>query len=277
MTGSRAGIRPLRHALTFQEQMKPTGMRIAPKRLRAHARAALLLGWVVQSLLLPAQAQTPPTQKPVRVVVQALMQATLSAEIAARIKSMPLREGDSFNKGDTLVAFDCEIFEAQRDKVSAELRAAQAKLDNDAQLVKTRSIGALEVVLSEVSVQRAQAEWRMAKINTDRCTISAPWAGRVIARKAQELEVAKLQQEVLSIVSTESLEVMAVAPAQWLRFLRAGQILDVRIDETGSRHSAQIVAIGSQVDAVSQTVTVRARLASDPKLLPGMTGDAKLR
>ncbi|MFZ9624560.1 MAG: efflux RND transporter periplasmic adaptor subunit [Burkholderiaceae bacterium] len=223
-----------------------------------------------------AQSGTP--DKPtVRVVVQSLMQATLSAEIAARITRMPFRDGDAFRKGDVLVAFDCDIFEAQRDKVEAELKAAQAKLDNDRQLAATRSIGALEVILSEVSLQRAQAELRMARINTDRCVISAPWSGRVVTRKAQELEVAKLHQEVLSIVSTEAMEVMAVVPAQWLRSMKPGQMFDLRIDETGSRHSAQIVAVGSQVDAVSQTINVRARIAADPKLLPGMTGDAQLR
>lgn len=243
--------------------------------------------WRARSCLLPAAlmglasgsalAQGAPAVKPVRVVVQALMQATLSAEIAARIKHMSWREGDAFKQGDPLVEFDCEIFEAQRDKVKAELRAAQAKWDNDLLLARTRSIGALEVELSEVAVQRVQAELRMATININRCLIRAPWPGRVIARKAQELEVAKLHQEVLSIVSTESLEVMAVVPAQWVRFVRPGQSLEVRLDETGSRHSAQIVAVGSQVDPVSQTLNIRARLAPDARLLPGMSGEASLK
>lgn len=223
------------------------------------------------------QAGGAASTKSTRVVVQSLMQATLSAEIAARIVQMPLREGDSFKKGDTLVAFDCAIFEAQRDKVDAELKAARAKLDNDRQLERSRSIGALEVVLSEVAVSRAQAEVRMAQINTERCVIQAPWAGRVVQRKAQEHEVAKLHQEVLSIVSTELMEVMAVVPGQWVRTLKPGQVLEVRIDETGSRHNAEVVAVGSQVDAVSQTLTVRARIARDARLLPGMTGSAHLR
>lgn len=212
-----------------------------------------------------------------RVVVQSLMQATLSAEIAARITQLPLREGDSFKKGDTLVAFDCDIFEAQRDKVEAELKAASAKLSNDQELEKSRSIGALEVQLSEVAVQRAKAEMRMAQINTERCVIKAPWAGRVMWRKAQELEVAKLHQEILAIVSTEAMEVMAVVPGQWVRTLKPGQTFEVRIDETGTRHTASVVAIGSQVDAVSQTINLRGRIARDPKLLPGMTGTASFR
>lgn len=212
-----------------------------------------------------------------RVVVQSLMQATLSAEIAARITLLPLREGDSFKKGDTLVAFDCAIFEAQRDKVEAELKAANAKLTNDQELEKSRSIGVLEVQLSEVAVQRATAEMRMAQINTERCFIKAPWAGRVMWRKAQELEVAKLHQEILAIVSTEAMEVMAVVPGQWVRTLKPGQTFEVRIDETGTRHTASVVAIGSQVDAVSQTINLRGRIARDPKLLPGMTGTASFR
>ena len=228
-----------------------------------------------------AQSANPSTalqpSKSTRVVVQSLMQATLSAEIAARIVQLPWRDGDNFKKGDTLVAFDCAIFEAQRDKVDAELKAARAKLDNDRELERTRSIGALEVVLSEVSVARAQAEMRMAQINTDRCIIQAPWSGRILQRRAQELEVAKLHQEVLSIVSTEALEVMAVVPGQWVRSLKPGQTFEVRIDETGSRHTAEVVALGSQVDAVSQTINVRARIARDARLLPGMTGTAHVR
>ena len=212
-----------------------------------------------------------------RAVVQSLMQATLSAEIAARITHLRLREGDAFGAGERLVAFDCDIFEAQRDKVAAEVRAAQVKLENDRGLERTRSIGVLEVQLSEVALQRAQAEMRMAQINTDRCEIKAPWAGRVVQRKAHELEVAKLHQEILTIVSTEAMEVMAVVPSQWVRTLRPGQGFEVQIDETGSRHKAEVVAIGSLVDAVSQTLQVRGRIARDPRLLPGMTGTASFR
>ncbi|MEN9886013.1 MAG: hypothetical protein RL758_591 [Pseudomonadota bacterium] len=236
--------------------------------------------WSAQALAQTSAGTTAspaPAAKSMRVVVQSLMQATLSAEIAARITALHGREGDSFKKGDTLIAFDCAIFEAQLDKAAAELKAAQAKLDNDRELERSRSIGALEVVLSEVSVQRAQAEVRMAKINTDRCAIKAPWAGRILQRKAHELEVAKLHQEVLSIVSTDVMEVMAVVPSQWVRTLRAGQSFEIRIDETGTRHNAEIIAIGSQVDAVSQTINVRARIARDAKLLPGMTGTAHFR
>ena len=241
-------------------------------------RQALCSGLGVALCLGPLLAQAQATgQKSSRVVVQALNQAMLSAEIAARITQMPFREGDSFAAGDVLVRFDCGIFTAQQDKVAAEFQAAVVKFENDRELEKSRSIGALEVKLSEVAVQRAKAELRMAEINTQRCTIVAPWNGRVTQRKANELEMAKLHQEILGIVATDSMEVMAVVPGQWVRSLRDGQTFEVRIDETGTRHTAEIVAIGSQVDAVSQTLNLRGRIAADKRLLPGMTGTAFFR
>lgn len=250
------------------------------KRFLPHLLTCVVTLWASSSAFgqnATAPTPAPATGKSTRVVVQSLMQATLSAEIAARIVQLPFREGDSFKKGDVLIAFDCAIFVAQRDKVTAELQAARAKLENDQALASNRAIGALDVTLSEVAVNRAEAEMRMAKINTERCVIEAPWAGRVLQRKAQELEVAKLHQELLSIASTEVLEVMAVVPGQWVRTLKPGQTFEVRIDETGSRHTAQVVAVGSQVDAVSQTINLRARIGRDARLLPGMTGTATFR
>lgn len=221
---------------------------------------------------LPALAQSSS-----RGVVQAVHQAVLSAEIAARVQSLPLRAGDAFAQGDVLVRFDCALFEAQRDKVDAESRAARAKLENDKQLESLQSIGALDVKLSEVAVQQTDAELRMATINTQRCVITAPWPGRVTQRMINEHESAKLNQELLGIVSTQSLEITVMVPASWVRTLKPGQAFTFKVDETGTSHAATVISLGSTVDSVSQTLSLRGRVAADPRLLPGMSGTAQFR
>lgn len=235
--------------------------------LSALAAATAVVAWC--GLCSPAVAQT------TRGVVQALNEATLSSEIAARVVAMPLRVGDTFAKGDVLVRFDCALFEAQRDKVDAEVRAAEARHANDQQLEQMRSIGALEVTLSAVALQQAKAELRMAQLNTQRCTIRAPWNGRVVQRMSNEQESVKLNQDLLAIASTQELEMMLVVPATWLRWMKPGTAFEVRMDETGTSHKAQVAALGSKVDAVSQTLNLRARLPADARLLPGMTGTAR--
>lgn len=224
---------------------------------------------LTMGLSVPALAATT-----ARGMVQVVHQATLSAEVAARVETFTLRAGDAFAKGDVLLRFDCAIFEAQRDKVDAEFRAAQAKLSNNKKLEAVRSIGALDVILSEVAVQQTEAELRMARINTDRCSLKAPWSGRVVQRMVNEHEGIKLNQELLNIVSTEALEVVVVVPSQWVRRLKPGQNFSFKVDETGSSHVATIITLGGTVDAASQTLSLRARIKADPILLPGMSGTA---
>ncbi len=209
-----------------------------------------------------------------RGVIQAINQVTLSSEIGARIVQMPFRIGDAFEAGAPLVRFDCAIFEAQRDKVRADRTAAAARLDNTKKLEAANSVGVLDVTLAETALQQADAELRIAQLNADRCVIKAPWSGRVTQRMANEHESVKINQELLGIVSTEALEVTVVVPATWARWLRPGLNFEMRIDETATRHAATVVAVGSRVDPVSQTLTVRGRIKADPRLLPGMSGAA---
>jgi RND family efflux transporter MFP subunit len=207
-------------------------------------------------------------------VVEAVNQVTLASELGARVLQLPFRVGDAFEAGAVLVRFDCAIFEAQRDKVRADRAAAAARLDNVKKLEAVNSVGALDVTLADTALQQADAELRIAQLNADRCVIRAPWAGRVTQRLVSEHAGVRINQELLAIVSTEALEVTVVVPANWVRWLRPGLAFDMRIDETGTRHPATVVAVGSRIDPVSQTLTLRGRIRPDPRLLPGMSGSA---
>ena len=212
-----------------------------------------------------------------RGVIQSVNTATLSSEIAARVTQVPYRDGDTFAKGDVLLKFDCRLFNAQLDKTQADLRAAQAKLENDRKLEKLGSVGVMKVVLAETEVDQAQAEMRMARINVERCVVIAPWSGRVVQQFVQAQESVELHQKMLSIVSTDQLELNLRVPSDWSELIKTGDQLVVTVDETQSRHTAVVITTGSVVDPVSQTLAIRALLPSDPRLLPGMSGTAVLK
>ena len=75
--------------------------------------------------------------------------ATLSSELAALVVGLPKKWVNLFKQGETLVALDCRLFDAQQDKVSAEVKVAQIRLENTKQLNQLRSIGTLEVAIAE--------------------------------------------------------------------------------------------------------------------------------
>jgi len=227
--------------------------------------------FLLWALLVTTGLQAEPRQA--RGVVKSLDRAMLSAEISARVVRMPFREGDSFKKGQNLVVFDCRLFKAQYDKVTSEVTAAKAKLENDKRLDKVGSIGKLDIVLSQAKLDASQAELRLARINKERCNIKAPWNGRVVSRQINVQESAELNQPLLEIVSKQNLELEVVVPGTWLSWLAVGTSFTVRIDETGEEYQGTVKVIGSAVHATSQTVSLRTDISGDTqKLLPGMSG-----
>lgn len=211
-----------------------------------------------------------------RGLVVARQHAMLSSEIAARVLTLPRREGETFNASEVLATFDCRLFEAQREKVRAERDAARKKLENNQRLAVTQSIGVLEVALSESEVAKAEAEFTMTDLNVQRCAIAAPYNGRVLRVMANEHDSVRQQQEILEIVDLASLEMEIIVPSLWLTWLRQGTKLMIHIDETGASLPATLSTLGASVDAVSQTVRVRARFdALNERLIPGMSGTAK--
>lgn len=244
-----------------------------PRKGGLRRRVAFSLAVIVFSCCaLPALADE---SLETRGVIKALQRAVISGEIAARIKQLPKRTGESFRKGETLVSFECALFEAQRDKVAAEREGAETKLKNDRQLEALNSIGHLEVALSEAELKKAEAELRIARLNAERCIIRAPYDGLMVQVLVNEHESVREQQELLEIVDTGSLEAEIVVPANWLAWLKVGQPLRMRIDETGKTVDAKVIAIGATIDPVSQTTNVRARFTGkQSRLVPGMSGTA---
>src|SRR5690242_5362725 len=52
----------------------------------------------------------------VRAQLSARNSVTLSSELAARIATLTLRDGDAFREGQVLVSFDCSLFDSQLQK-----------------------------------------------------------------------------------------------------------------------------------------------------------------
>lgn len=209
-----------------------------------------------------------------RAVIKASQRAVLSGELAARIERLPLRAGDAFAKGDVLVALDCALYQAQTEKVAAELEAARIRRDNANEMQRLNAIGELDVALAMSEFAQAQAELKIARLNTSRCSIRAPWDGRVVTVLVNEHEVIRQQQELIEVLSTDALEAEVVVPAEWLRWLRSGQALQLQVDSMEKRVEGRVIALNPAIDAVSQTVSLRAELIDAGDLVPGMSASA---
>lgn len=201
---------------------------------------------------------------------------TLSSEVSATIADMSLRPGDSFEAGTALITFDCRLFEAQLAKAQATLAGAnqaQAVVDR---LVSLGSSGELEQAQARARSAEAEADSLYLRTMVDKCTIKAPFDGRVTRRLARQHEYVTPGQPLLEIVDTGPLELQLLVPSQWVTWLDRGKAFTVSVDETGTDITAKVIRIGAVVDPVGQSITLSGALdQAHPDLLPGMSGWAQ--
>lgn len=237
-------------------------------------RSLILVLMMLFAEFAPAEEASP---EPIRVQLSAVRQATLSSGIAARINSLTVKEGERVKQGAVLVTFDCTMLKEKLNYASASEQAARKKLAVANRLDRLNAISVSDVEQARSAMNMAQAESGVNRAMLDRCTVKAPFSGRVTETMARSWETVPEGKPLLSLYDDSSYELEMIVPSRWLRWLRTDTAFTVMLDETGQRYPAKIVRLSSAVDPVSQSVKVFGRIDAQngELLLPGMSGAAR--
>ena len=202
---------------------------------------------------------------------------TVAAEIGAKVKRLPVAEGAAFRSGQVLASFDCSLQQAQLQKAQADLDGAQQTWKSNQRLAELNSVGQLELDLSRSAVGKARAEINANQALLAKCSIAAPYSGRVAEQKVREQQYVQPGQALLDIIDDSVLELEFLVPSTWLGWLRVGSSFQVEIDETRKTYPAKFIRIGARIDPVSQSVKVAAAIDGRfPELIAGMSGRVKV-
>lgn len=219
----------------------------------------------------------PAVEREIRAQVTAPTTTVLSSEIGARIVGLTVRDGERFTKDQVLVRFDCGVQENQLARARAVLDKRLRVLEVNERLQRLGSISAKEIAVGAAEVEEARAELGMMKELVSRCTIHAPFAGRVAAVAVHEHQFIGEGEPLLDILDDSVLELETIVPSRWLTWLKPGTGFEVAVDETGRRYPAVVTRLSGRVDPVSQSIKLYARIDGDrADLLPGMSGRALL-
>jgi RND family efflux transporter MFP subunit len=249
---------------------------IARTRVSVVLTVMALAAWGSVGWVAPVHAQdTGPADAAGRIRTQLAAQhdVEISSEVAAKIARLPLKEGDAFAHGDLLVAFDCGLYQAQLAKAEATATAARRQQEVTAKLAALHSAGAIDVAQAQARAKEAAADAAYMRTTVGKCSIRAPFAGRVAKRAAAPFEYVTPGKPLLEILDTGALEVKLIVPSKWLAWLKPGARFTVHVDELDADYPAQVARLGARIDPVSQTVAVSGRmLDAHAELLPGMSG-----
>ena len=202
---------------------------------------------------------------------------TMAAEIGARINRLPISEGGAFKAGQLLVGFDCTLQQAQLQKAQAELEGAEQTFKANQRMAELNSVGQLELDLSKSAVNRARAEIGSQQAMLSKCSVLAPFSGRLAEQKVREQQFVQPGQALVDVIDDSVLELEFLVPSRWLVWLRPGGSFQVHIDETRKSYPARFIRIGARVDPVSQSVKVAAAIDGKfPELIAGMSGRVQI-
>ena len=211
----------------------------------------------------------------VRVLLSAAVETTLVSPMAGRVRKSSLSMGGAFKKGQTLMTFVCDERNARADMGNAELSAAQINHENKLKLQGLSQAGEIEVALAANEVARTSAQFELFRAQQRKCTVLAPFKGRVAKIIVKPHQGVIEGEPILEILSAGPLKLKLNAPGRWLSWLKPGVVFILLIDETAKTYKARISAVNSRVDTVSHTIEVEATLGvQSSELLPGMSGAA---
>ncbi len=235
------------------------------------------INWMVLAVLIlgTAAAHAEETLQ-ARAILKANAEATISVYLTATVKSLPFRAGQSFKKGDLIIAFDCERYIADLHARKAGFKAKARSASSKRRLLKFGAVGATELAIAEAQMQEARALVEKQDALIRQCEINAPYDGKVVERLINEHETPGPNQPLIKIIDTSKAEVELIVPSRWLVWLKPGSRFMLKVDETGVEVKAKVLRIGAVVDAVSQTVKITGGFVGNSlKVLPGMSGTAK--
>ncbi|NDV24538.1 efflux RND transporter periplasmic adaptor subunit [Desulfovibrio sp. JC022] len=246
------------------------------KYICAKMQTALLAVCILLFCSVSAFAQKPATGE-IPIVLAPRHESVLAAEIGSRVIKIYKEFGQSFRKGNTLIRLDNGPAELDVRKAQAQLDRASKEFEITQDLFKTKSVSILELEEARSKQTVATVDLVIAKQKLSRCTVHAPFSGRVSKLEIHTHEWVEVGQPLIDIVDDSVLLAKFLLPSSMYENVKIDSAAHVSIQETGKSYTGRISHIGAEIDPSSRSFEVYAEIKNTSgELRGGMRGAIRI-
>lgn len=215
----------------------------------------------VQSLTMPKHINTVGELKANASVV-------IHSEINGRISEIVFVEGTEVKKGDLLIKFDDEQFQAELRSYEAQYQAAKTEF---ARYEKMRASGAgsgreYDKALADMNITKSKMEVAAAQLK--KTEIRAPFEGMIGIIDVGPGSFVQTNQELVTLVDQTPIKVKFGIPGKFVNDVGIGQAVELKVDACKDRIFRGIVeAVDSHVDPTTNSVSLRASIPNEDGVL----------
>lgn len=207
--------------------------------------------------------------------VVSLNESRIAAEISGRIEAIPVQVGARVARGAVLARIECRDYELARERASANIKAARARLDlAKQQRARAQELGArgfyskeaLSARETEVKVLGAEAEQARTQFDSaeraiGKCTIRSPFPAIVRQRLGQVGELAAPGSPLVALSDAGRVEVSAQVQLQDAESLAKAR--ELRFAGDGGARVLALLRISPAIDRQARSVEARLRFIGE--------------
>jgi len=217
-------------------------------------------------------------RQPVRMVgtVFPLRESIVAGEVEGLVVEFPVKRGDYVKKGQVLAKLRTTSLEIRLKGAKADEHLARIKYQRAKELYEGKTISHQELDEFETKLVAQEAGVEGVEDEIGKCTIEAPFDGRITEESTEIGQWLKKGDSVISMLQLDYVKIRIPVPEKYIQGLNVGDESEVRFPALGDiARTGHIIHIVPQADKRARTFPVYIKIDNrDEAVKSGMFAEA---